>query len=60
MPKGYKVPKSSSSRATMRAGSPKGGLLGQANSGIPKTPAVRPSWKRNQQQSVTSFKPGKY
>lgn len=60
MAKGYKVPQSSSPRATMRASSPKSGLLGKATSGIPSIPAIRPTWKRNQKPSPTGFKPGSY
>lgn len=60
MAKGYKIPKSASPRATMRAASPKSGLLGKASSGIPKIPSVRPTWKRNQQSSPAGFKPGSY
>lgn len=60
MAKGYKVPKSSSPRATMRAGTPKSGLLGKASSGMPKIPAIRPTWKRNQESNPKGFNPGKY
>lgn len=60
MPKGYKVPKSVSPRATMRASNPKSGLLSSAPSGMPKIPAVRPTWKRNQKPNPSGFKPGKY
>ena len=60
MPKGYKVPKSSSPRATMKASAPKSGLLGKSPSGMPKIPATRPTWKRNQQSNPKGFKPGSY
>lgn len=61
MPKGYKVPKAASPRATMRVSAPdKKGLLGPATSGMPKIPAVRPTAMRNQQPSPKGFKPGRY
>lgn len=60
MAKGYKVPKSASPRATMRAASQKSNLMGKAPSGIPSIPAVRPTYKRNQQSSPVGFKPGRY
>lgn len=60
MPKGYKLPKSSRSKSTMRASGPKSGLLGKASSGMPKIPAIRPTWKRNQQPNPKGFKPGSY
>lgn len=60
MPKGYKLSKSAAPRATMRASAPKSGLMGKAPSGMPKIPAVRPTWKRNQQSSPKGFTPGRY
>lgn len=60
MPKGYKVSKSSAPRATMSAGKPKDqGLLSKAPSGMPKIPAMRPTWKRNL-SGWSGFKPGSY
>lgn len=61
MAKGYKIPKTASPRATMGISSAgKSSLLGKATSGIPKIPAIRPTWKRNQQSSPSGFKPGSY
>lgn len=60
MPKGYKMPKAASPRATMRAGKAKEEkLLQPAPKLTSKVPEIRPSWKRNQ-RSVSSFKPGSY
>jgi len=60
MPKGYKVPKSASPRATMRAGRPEtSSLLSPAPKLTSKIPEIRPTWKRNQKSS-TAFKPGSY
>lgn len=60
MPKGYKMPKSASPRATMKAGKPKeSGLLSSAPKMSSKIPEIRPTWKRNQKSS-SGFKPGSY
>lgn len=58
MPKGYKLPKSASPRATMKAGRPKkSDLMSQASKISSKVPAMRPTWKRNQ-KNWAGFKPG--
>ena len=60
MAKGYKMPKSSAPRATMRAGKAKGSdLLSPASKLSPKIPELRPTWKRNH-KSAPGFKPGSY
>lgn len=60
MPKGYKLPKSSASKATMRADKPKTtALKSPASSGMPSIPSVRPVSMRNLPPRK-GFNPGKY